>query len=59
MFHHASFVTTSQHHRDHMVERASALTGERPRVACPRRWGRHVFERITRRLPPVATASRF
>jgi hypothetical protein len=60
MFHHASFVTTSQHHRDQLVERASSLTGERPRVACPRRRGRHLLERITRRSPPVAAgAGRF
>ena len=58
MFHHASFVTTSQHHRDQLVERASALTGERPRVACRRRRVRHVFERITRRFPPMAAVAR-
>ncbi len=38
MIHHASFLTTRLHHRGALVQRASTLTGERPRTVCaPRR----------------------
>jgi hypothetical protein len=54
MFHQATFVTTAQHHRDHLVERAAALTGQRPRALCRRRRARTALVGAVRALPSVA-----
>ncbi len=56
MFHHATFVTTSQHHRDRLVERAAALIGERPRAVC--RPLRSRAARAARNLAFAATGAR-
>jgi len=58
MFHHATFVTTTQHHRDRLVERAAALTGQRPRAVCRPRRSRSALARAVRTLPAVAAGLR-
>lgn len=58
MFHSGTFVTTSQHHRERLVERAAALTGERPRALCRRRSPRAALARAVRSLPSLATGLR-
>jgi len=58
MFHHATFVTTRQHQRSQLVERAAALTGERPRAVCRRRSARATLAAAVRALPAVAFGHR-